>query len=64
MTGRYTGWIPATETPTLAEAVAAGAIAAATTPEEWTKLTPGMRREIVRTAKAKRWTGWIEGACA
>lgn len=38
----------ATETPTLATAIALGKIAATTTKEEWEKLTPGMKREIVR----------------
>jgi hypothetical protein len=40
----------ATPTPTLEQAIAAGAIAATTTPAQWAALTPGMRREIVRTA--------------
>lgn len=39
-------------TPTLADAIWAGAISPKTTLEEWRKLSPGMRREIVR-AKTK-----------
>jgi hypothetical protein len=39
------------ETPSLEEAKAAGAIAASTTPQEWDRLSPGMKREIVRSKK-------------
>jgi hypothetical protein len=41
----------ATPTPSLHEAINAGAIAPSTTPEQWDALTPGMRREIVRSKK-------------
>lgn len=40
-------------TPTLAEAIAAGAIVENTTEREWHQLSPGMRREILRGAKRK-----------
>ncbi len=40
-------------TPTLAEAIEAGAIAATTTDREWHQLSPGMRREICRSAKKR-----------
>lgn len=38
------------QTPALAEAIAAGAISADTTDQDWHKLSPGMRREILRQA--------------
>ena len=41
----------ATETPTLETAIAANAIRADTTQQQWEALSPGMRREIVRSAK-------------
>lgn len=41
----------ATETPSLEQAIRAGAIAASTTQEQWEAMSPGMRREIVRSAK-------------
>ena len=37
--------------PTVEEALALGAVALGTTEDEWCKLSPGMRREIVRSAK-------------
>jgi hypothetical protein len=40
-------------TPSLREAIEAGAIAANTSEREWHQLTPGMRREIVRGAKRR-----------
>jgi hypothetical protein len=40
-------------TPSLADAIAAGAIAADTTDAKWHQLTPGMRREIVRSASRR-----------
>lgn len=43
----------ATETPSLEYAIAANAISANTTQQQWEALSPGMRREIVRSA-AKR----------
>jgi hypothetical protein len=43
----------ATETPSLEHAIAANAISANTTQQQWEALSPGMRREIVRSA-AKR----------
>jgi hypothetical protein len=43
----------ATSTPTLESAIAAGAIKADTAPEQWEALSPGMRREIVRTAQKR-----------
>ena len=48
----YWTWKAATPTPTLDEAIWSGAIPANTTEKEWYKLSPGMRREIVR-AKQK-----------
>jgi hypothetical protein len=47
----------ASETPTLAEAIKAGAIAANTTEAEWNKLTPGMKREIVRSLRKTKADG-------
>ena len=41
----------ATETPSLAAAIEAGAIATSTTVAQWDQLTPGMKREIVRSAR-------------
>lgn len=41
----------ATETPTLQDAVLRGAISSKTTESQWAKLSPGMRREIVRSRK-------------
>lgn len=40
-----------TPVPSLEEAVELGAIAANTTQKEWDKLTPGMKREIVRSKR-------------
>ena len=40
----------ASETPSLEQAIAAGAIKSETTIEQWEAFSPGMRREIVRTA--------------
>lgn len=40
-------------TPTLQDAIAAGAIAANTTETQWHQLSPGMRREILRTVKKR-----------
>lgn len=39
------------ETPSLATAIAIGAISAGTTDSQWQSITPGMRREIVRSHK-------------
>lgn len=44
---------PGRPTPTVAEAIAAGAVPAATTQEAWECLSPGFRREIVRSCKPK-----------
>lgn len=41
------------ETPSLAEAVSAGAIKKSTTEKEWDTLSPGMKREILRSAQRK-----------
>lgn len=49
---KYWTYKGATPTPSLAEAVAAGAMSFDTTDEDWHKLSPGMRREIVRGHKA------------
>lgn len=49
----YWTYQAATATPTLAEAIEAGAIRPDTTEAAWLSLTPGMRREIVRTAKKR-----------
>ena len=43
----------ASETPTHAEAIELGAIDARMTEEGWQSLTPGMRREIVRSHMRK-----------
>ena len=43
---RYRAWTPCVPTPTHAEAVTLGAFSG--TEAQWTQLTPGMRREIVR----------------
>ncbi len=42
-----------TPTPSLEEAVNAGAIHPKTTQQQWEALSPGMRREIVRSAPKK-----------
>lgn len=39
------------DTPSIEDAIAAKAVHPDMTADDWTKLTPGMRREIVRTAK-------------
>jgi len=44
---RYHAWKPASPTPTHAEAVALGAFAG--TEDQWHQLSPGFRREIVRS---------------
>jgi hypothetical protein len=44
---RYHAWKPAEPTPTHDEAVQAGAFGG--TVDQWHQLSPGMRREIVRT---------------
>ena len=41
------------ETPSLTEAVSAGAIKKGTTEKEWDTLSPGMKREILRSAQRK-----------
>jgi hypothetical protein len=38
-----------TETPSLEKAIEIGAISARTTPQEWDRMSPGMKREIVRS---------------
>lgn len=45
----YWTYQPGTPTPTLEQAIAAGAISPETTEADWHKLSPGMRREIVRS---------------
>lgn len=45
----YWTYKAATKTPTHAEALALGAIRSDMTEEQWHSLTPGMRREIVRS---------------
>lgn len=47
MSRRYHAWKPASPTPTHAEAVELGAFKG--TEEQWFQLSPGMRREIVRS---------------
>jgi hypothetical protein len=49
---KYRGWV-CPEPPSLAEAKAAGAVAESATEAEWSALSPGMRREVVRSAKRK-----------
>lgn len=44
----------ATETPSLEQAISSGAISKNTTQEEWDKLTPGMKREILRGGKGAK----------
>lgn len=51
MTSRYVPYKPSEPTPTLVEAVALKAISPSTTEAEWDKLTPGMKREVVRSAR-------------
>lgn len=46
---RYWTYQSATKTPTHAEALALGAIRSDMTEQQWHSLTPGMRREIVRS---------------
>jgi hypothetical protein len=41
------------ETPSLGAAIAANAISVDTTLQQWEALSPGMRREIVRSAKKR-----------
>lgn len=43
-----------TETPSLEYAIAANAISANTTHQQWDALSPGMRREILRSAIARQ----------
>lgn len=45
----YWTYKAASPTPSVEEAIAAGAINATTTEAQWCKLTPGMRREVVRS---------------
>lgn len=52
----YWTFQPASETPSLEQAIAAGAVAATTSETQWHQLSPGMRREIVR-AKARQQEG-------
>lgn len=47
MSRRYTSWKPCEPTPSHAEAVALGAFSG--TEDQWHQLSPGFRREIVRT---------------
>jgi hypothetical protein len=44
-------------TPTLKEAVALGAASDRITEQDWHKLSPGMRREIVRSFRKKKIDG-------
>lgn len=46
----YWTYKAASPTPSWADAVWTGAIKPDTKPEDWYKLSPGMRREIVRKA--------------
>jgi len=50
----YWAYQTATKTPTHAEALALGAIRSDMTEEQWRSLTPGMRREIVRSHLKRR----------
>jgi len=45
----YWTYKAASPTPSVEEAIAAGAINATTTEAQWCKLSPGMRREVVRS---------------
>lgn len=49
----YWTYKAASPTPTYQEALDAGAISPNMTESGWQSLTPGMRREIVRTARKK-----------
>lgn len=55
MTGRDGFWSyqVGSPTPSLQEAIEARAIAATTTDAQWFSLSPGMRREIVRSARKR-----------
>ena len=48
---RYQPWTPAEPTPTHAEAVALGAFKG--TEEQWHQMSPGFRREIVRSFRKR-----------
>lgn len=50
---KYWTYQSSTPTPSLEEAIKLGAIAANTTEEKWHQLSPGMRREIVRSKQRK-----------
>ncbi len=49
----YWTYRASTPTPSYDDAVRAGAVSDKMTEAGWNSLTPGMRREIVRAAKAK-----------
>lgn len=51
MNESYWSYRASEPTPCLADAIAAGAIAPETTETQWSQLSPGMRREILRTVK-------------
>lgn len=50
----YWSYKPSTETPSLEAALRAKAIHPDTSEEDWTKLSPGMRREIVKSMSRKK----------
>lgn len=54
MDNKYWTYHAATDTPTLDDAKAVNAIRHETTHIEWDKLTPGMKREIVRMSDTER----------
>lgn len=47
----YWSYKASSPTPSVDDAIWAGAIPLNTTEKDWYKLSPGMRREIVRSAK-------------
>jgi hypothetical protein len=49
----YWSYKPSEETPSLEHALSKGAIHPDTTEKEWGQMSPGMRREVVRSAKPK-----------
>jgi len=55
MTGRrHHGWKPSRPTPTLEQAIRAGAISPDTTAEQWAQMSPGYRRAIIRNLERNK----------
>ena len=55
----YWTYKAAKPTPSLEEAIACGAVGEQTTEEDWHKLSPGMRREVVRACRKRSLNGGI-----